>query len=50
MTPNKKAIELIAAVDHARTVKIDKIGHMLPVEAPDATREAVVAALAAAVA
>ncbi len=49
MTPTSRAVDLIKAVGSARTVTLDNIGHMLPIEAPDETREAIVAALAAAV-
>ena len=45
MTPPKRAADLIAATAGADVVTLD-CGHMLTVEAPDATREAIVAALA----
>ena len=48
MTPAKRARELIAATEGARVVTLDGVGHMMMTEAPDATREAMVAALAAA--
>lgn len=44
MTPTKRAADLIAATAGADVVTID-CGHMLTVEAPDATRDAIVAAL-----
>ncbi len=46
MTPTKRAAELQSAFSNSRTVLLDGIGHMLPAEAPDATREAIVEALA----
>ncbi|MEM9202045.1 MAG: alpha/beta hydrolase [Actinomycetota bacterium] len=48
MTPVKKARDLIAATDGARVVTIPGAGHMMMSEAPNATREAMVDALAAA--
>ena len=50
MTPTKKAADLIAATAGADVVVIDGAGHMMMSEAPDATRTAMVAALAAATA
>jgi len=44
MTPSKRATDLIAATAGAEVVMID-CGHMLTVEAPDETRNAIVAAL-----
>jgi len=46
MTPNKRAVDLAEAFADSRTVMLEGIGHMLPMEAPDATREAMVEALA----
>lgn len=46
MTPNKKAVTLVEAFTDSRTVVLDRVGHMLPMEAPDATRLAIVEALA----
>ncbi len=46
MTPNKKAVALAEAFAQSHTVVLDGIGHMLPMEAPDATRHAIVEALA----
>lgn len=48
MTPAKRAGDLIAATAGARVVTLDGVGHMMMTEAPDATREAMVEALAAA--
>jgi len=45
MTPNKKAADLVAAVSGSRVVKLDGVGHMMPIEAPDQTRDAIVEAL-----
>lgn len=44
MTPAKRAVDLIAATAGADVVTIDS-GHMLTIEAPDQTRDAIVAAL-----
>jgi pimeloyl-ACP methyl ester carboxylesterase len=44
MTPNKRAADLIATTAGADVVLID-CGHMLTIEAPNATRDAIVAAL-----
>ncbi len=46
MTPARRAVELAAAFADSRTVVVEGSGHMLPMEAPDATREAIVEALA----
>ncbi len=45
MTPVRKASELIDAIPHSRTVTLPGVGHMIPVEAPDAAREAILEAL-----
>ena len=45
MTPPKRAADLIAATPGATVVTLE-CGHMLTIEAPDATRDAIVAALA----
>ncbi len=50
MTPARKAADLVAATAGARVVTLDGVGHMMMTEAPDATREAMVEALAIAVA
>ena len=50
MTPSKKATDLIAATAGATVVTVPGAGHMLMTEAPDATREAMVAALGSAIA
>lgn len=44
MTPTKRAADLIAVTTQAEVVTID-CGHMLTIEAPDETRDAIVAAL-----
>lgn len=44
MTPTKRATDLIAATAGADVVTVD-CGHMLTIEAPDETRDAIVAAL-----
>jgi len=49
MTPTKRAGDLIAATTGAEVVTLKSAGHMMMVEAPDATREAIVAALTGAV-
>lgn len=45
MTPPKRAQPLIDACGDAAVVTVEGAGHMIPVEAPDATREAIGAAL-----
>ncbi len=46
MTPVKRARPLIEACVDAHVATIEGVGHMIPVEAPDATREAIRDALA----
>lgn len=47
MTPAKKARGLVEAIEGASAVVLDGVGHMMMVEAPDATRTAMVEALTA---
>jgi len=48
MTPAKRAVDLAAAFTESHTVVLDGIGHMLAMEAPNATRNAIIEALASA--
>jgi len=46
MTPAKRARPLIEACGDVEVVTVEGVGHMIPVEAPDTTREAIAGALA----
>ena len=48
LTPTKRAVDLIEATSGASVVTLPGVGHMLMSEAPDATRTAMVEALASA--
>ena len=45
MTPIKRSGELIEAVENKNVVKMDKIGHMMPIEDPIRARQAIADAI-----